>query len=204
MWQQKVERGDKAFSAVVDVTDSIKQLAYQQMQYFLMHDVCRVWFVYIYSQYLVVSRHGERQCVCLLALTFFGLVSIIDGLSLSSWNSWYYPAVWFCYWSPCKQRVNTSGEYPSLHTNEYLYGPLFPAFTQIQTHTCELVWKREQESRSKRRGWIRKNVYFPLFVLLPSSLLLDKGFKNCPHQVWECFWYKAFWHDQQAEGKKKE
>lgn len=52
--------------------------------------------------------------------------------------------------------------------------------------------------------WIQENVYFPVSVLLPSSLLLDKGFKNCPHQEWEWFWYKAFWRDQQAEGKKKE
>lgn len=43
--------------------------------------------MYIYSQYLVVSRHGEHQCVCLLALTFFRLVSVIEVVSLTSWNS---------------------------------------------------------------------------------------------------------------------
>lgn len=207
MWQQEVERGVKASSTVGDVTLFIKQLAYQQTQHFLKHNMCRIWLVYVYSQYTVLSRHGEHQCVSVCFLW----------LSLSKWvllMGYHWPAgircfsaLWFCYWSLVNRgQTLLEQEWIPLFAYEWVFvWALIPSIYANTNSYMWMLWKREQKNRIQMRSWINENVYFPLFVLLPSSLMLDKGLKNCPLQVWECFWYKAFWCDQQAaEGKKKE
>lgn len=156
---------------------------------FFKHGACWVWFVCIYFWYVAVSRQSEHQCVLsLLALTFFGLVNIIDGVSFTSWNSGYF----FCYviliLKPCKQRANTIGTRVNTLVCIWMsicMGPLFPAFMQMQTHTCEWVWKREQKIESKREldSWKR---LFSLIYPVPFLSSTGQEFKKLPTPSVRC------------------
>lgn len=101
--QQKAQLGAEAFRAAVEVILSISIFFLSMMH--AESDLC----VLIFGMWLYQDRVKHQCVLSLLALTFFGLVSIIDGVSLTSWNSGYF----FCYviliLKPCKQRTNTFG-----------------------------------------------------------------------------------------------
>lgn len=84
----------------------------------------------------------------------------------------------------CKQRANTSGT----RVNTLVCIRMSICMGPYSQHLCKYklihvngCGKGNKKTRIKMKVWIQENVYFPVFVLLPSSLLLDKGFKNCAH-----------------------
>lgn len=84
MWQQKAELGVKAFSTAENMTFFIRQLAYQQMQHFLKHCVQSYLCMCILITQLYQDTMNISEFLSLCFGFIFGLVNIIDGVSLTS------------------------------------------------------------------------------------------------------------------------
>lgn len=140
---------------------------------------------------------------CFLVFIFSGLVSIIGGISLTSWNSWYFSAVWFCYWSLVNRgQTLLEQEWIPLFAYEWVF--VWALILSIYANANSYIWRGVEEGTKNQNQNERLDSWKCLFSIIcpvPFIFSIAWGFKNGPHHVQECFWYKAFWFNQIAEGK---
>lgn len=102
---------------------------------------------------------------------------------------------------PCKQRANTSGT--RVNTLVCIWMTICMDSYSQHLCKCKLIHvkgcgKGNKKTESKWHSW---KCLFSIIYPVPFIFSIAQGFRNGPHHVQECFWYKAFWFNQIAEGK---
>lgn len=106
---------------------------------------------------------------------------------------------------PCKQRANTSGTRVNTLVCIWMSNCMDPYSQHLCK--CKLIHVKECGKGNKKTESKWEAGFMEMFVFHYSSCSLHlfycTGFQNGPHNVQECFWYKAYWFNQIAEGKNR-
>lgn len=137
--------------------------------------------VYLFSPPSCIKALWTSLCFCLPVFIVSGLVSIIGGISLTSWNSWYFSPVWFCYWSLVNRgQTLLEQEWIPLFAYEWVFVQtlILSIYANANSYMWRGVEKGTKNQNQNKAGFMEMLVFHHLSSSL--HLFYCTGFQKWP------------------------